>query len=164
MYKQLRILAGEMVVGSKLSKAAKLQMINFIQKEATDAQVKVLLMDGEIVQLDKQAEEIVNDRFDDSEMINELVLMGADIVIGALVAASIVAYKRFLSKAAVACKGLSGPQKTSCMNKFKQNGIKAQIATLASGTSKCAKTKDPAKCKVAIQKKIAKLKAKLGTL
>ena len=67
MDKQLRIIAGGIVIESKLSKQAKTQMINFIQKEATDAQVKALLMDGNIVQLDEQAEDIVNDRFKISE-------------------------------------------------------------------------------------------------
>ncbi len=64
MDKTLRIKAGKIVVESKLSKSAKLQMLNFIQKEATDVQVKALLMDGEIVNLDSQAEEIVNARFE----------------------------------------------------------------------------------------------------
>jgi len=64
--KKLKILAGGVVVGSKLSKASKLQLLNFIQKEATNAQIKALLLDGSIVQLDKQAEQIVNERFSNS--------------------------------------------------------------------------------------------------
>jgi len=67
MDKQLRIIAAEMIVESKLSKSAKFQLLNFIKEEATDAQIKALLMDGKIVQLDEQAEEIVNDRFEISE-------------------------------------------------------------------------------------------------
>jgi len=67
MDKQLRIIAAEMIVDSKLSKSAKFQLLNFIKEEATDAQVKALLMDGKIIHLDEQAEEIVNDRFELSE-------------------------------------------------------------------------------------------------
>ena len=63
MDKQLRLLAGMIVVESKMSKQSKIQLLNFIKEEASDAQVKALLMDGKIVQLDEQAEEIVNDRF-----------------------------------------------------------------------------------------------------
>jgi len=63
MDKQLRLKAGEIIVTSEMSKAAKHQLLNFVKEEATDAQVKALLMDGKIVQLDEQAEEIVNDRF-----------------------------------------------------------------------------------------------------
>lgn len=64
MDKQLRLMAGKIIVESKLSKAAKHQLLNFIKEEASDAQVKALLMDGKIVQLDEQAEAIVNDRFE----------------------------------------------------------------------------------------------------
>jgi hypothetical protein len=64
MDKTLRIFAGKMIIESKLSKSAKLQLLNFIQNEASIPQVKVLLMDGEIVSLDKHAEEIANSRFE----------------------------------------------------------------------------------------------------
>jgi len=64
---QLKILAGEIVVKSKLTKPAKLQLLNYLQKEATESQVKAFLLDGEIVNLDNQAEEIVNERFAISE-------------------------------------------------------------------------------------------------
>jgi len=67
MDKQLRLKAGEIIIASEMSKASKLQLLNFVKEEATDAQVKALLMDGKIVQLDEQAEEIVNDRFEVSK-------------------------------------------------------------------------------------------------
>lgn len=67
MDKYLRLFVGQVVVESKLSKEAKLQMLNFIKEEASDAQIKALLLDGKIVHLDEQAEEIVNERFDVSE-------------------------------------------------------------------------------------------------
>ena len=63
----LRIYAGTVVTESDLTKSSKLQLLNFIQNEATDAQIKALLMDGEVVQLDEQSEEIVNTRFEISE-------------------------------------------------------------------------------------------------
>lgn len=61
---QLRITAAYFVKESDLSKAAKLQIMNFLENEATDAQVMALLLDGEIQTLDEQAEMIVYDRFD----------------------------------------------------------------------------------------------------
>jgi len=67
MDKHLRIMAAEILVESKLSKSAKLQLLNFIKEEASDAQIKALLLDGKVVQLDEQAEQIVNDRFEVSE-------------------------------------------------------------------------------------------------
>ena len=59
---QLRLFIGEAVTVSDLPKEAKLQLLKFIQNEATDAQVKALIMDGEILKLDHFSEQIVNDR------------------------------------------------------------------------------------------------------
>jgi hypothetical protein len=64
MNKELRLIAAAFVTESKMTKAAKLQMLNFIKEQASDAQIKALLMDGKIVNLDEQAEEIVNERFE----------------------------------------------------------------------------------------------------
>lgn len=61
--KKLKILAGSVITKSKLSKAARLQLLNFVESEATDHQIMVLLLDGKIVILDEQAEQIVEDRF-----------------------------------------------------------------------------------------------------
>jgi len=60
--KELKMYAGNSIMESKLSAPAKIQMLEFI-KSASDAQVKSLIMDGKIVKLDEQAEQIVNDRF-----------------------------------------------------------------------------------------------------
>ena len=68
MDKMLKIVAGFAVAESKMSKATKQQLLNFIKKEATIPQIKALLMDGEIVSLDKEAEEIVNARFENSSI------------------------------------------------------------------------------------------------
>ena len=54
---QLRITAAYCIKESKLTKAAKLQLMNFLENEASDAQVMALI-------LDEMAEEIVNDRWD----------------------------------------------------------------------------------------------------
>ncbi|MBR9682663.1 MAG: hypothetical protein GOV02_03220, partial [Candidatus Aenigmarchaeota archaeon] len=68
MDKKLFIHAGELVVESKLSGQSKLQLINWIKKEATEAQIKAFLLDGKITALDEQAEEVVNDRFKGSNV------------------------------------------------------------------------------------------------
>lgn len=68
--KDLKITAGYIVTESKLSKAAKLQLLNFIQKEASDEQLMALLLDGKITKLDEQAKEIINNRFQLSEVRN----------------------------------------------------------------------------------------------
>ena len=61
--KELQIFVGHTVVESKMSKASKIQLLNFIQHEATKHQLMSLIMDGKIVKLDEQAKQIVEDRF-----------------------------------------------------------------------------------------------------
>lgn len=55
-----------------ISKQAKLQLINFIE-QADEHQLKVLMMDGELVskdKLDEQSIGIISDRFDDNLLDN----------------------------------------------------------------------------------------------
>jgi hypothetical protein len=69
-------------------------------------------------------------------------------------------YKRFFSKAAGACRGMSGGAKTDCMNKFRGRALMAQAADLQKGMASCAKAKNPAACKSAVGGKIERLKAR----
>jgi len=89
----------------------------------------------------------------------------AGMAIGGAAAAALVIYagykiyKNYLSKAAKSCKG--APDKSACMKQFKNKAVQAQISQLRSGAGKCAKSKDPAKCKAAIQAKISSLQGKM---
>jgi len=61
-------------LNEKMSKEAKLQIIRFIER-ANEHQVKVLAMDGELINkssLDEQSMEIIDDRFDATNIINIL--------------------------------------------------------------------------------------------
>lgn len=60
---QLQIFIGKTIVESKMSTAAKLQILKFVQHEADVHQLMCLVMDGKITVLDKQAQHIVEDRF-----------------------------------------------------------------------------------------------------
>jgi cell division septum initiation protein DivIVA len=80
--------------------------------------------------------------------------------IGAITA-GVLAYKRFFSKAARACGGMSGNQKTACMNKYKAQGKKAEIATLNAKKVSC---KGNPKCIAKIQARIQKANAEAGQL
>lgn len=88
----------------------------------------------------------------------------AGVIAAAAALASYKVYKRFFSQAAQACKGKSGSEKTSCMNAYKAKGLNASKSELRRGLSKCAKSKDAAKCKAAIQKKVLSLDAKIKGL
>ena len=69
-----------------------------------------------------------------------------------------------MSKAARACKGKKGEEKTACMREYKKRALLAQAQDTNASAAACAKTKDPGKCKAAIARKVAKLKAKAAKL
>jgi hypothetical protein len=64
MMDRLRVTAAYFIKESNLTKAAKLQLMNFLENEASGAQVMALLLDGKVQALDEMAEEIVYDRWD----------------------------------------------------------------------------------------------------
>lgn len=87
---------------------------------------------------------------------------GAVALGAAAIYAGVKAYQRFMSQAARACGGQSGGAKTACMQKYKANALKGQIAATQRGASSCGQAKDPAKCKAAIDARVQKLKGKLA--
>jgi hypothetical protein len=61
----LKMVAGHLVTDSDLSKSAKLQLLNFLESQASEHQVKALMMDGEIaINIDDQGQDIVDARFE----------------------------------------------------------------------------------------------------
>lgn len=136
MDKNLRIFAAEVVVESKLSKPAKLQILNFIKEDATDAQVKALLMDGKIVQLDEQAEQIVNDRFEVSEAGGRVAKLRKSYMsqTGASMPIIWAAYRKIRSlydSCTTKCGRyeLNTTRRQHCMLKCKVDMLKAKLAT-----------------------------------
>jgi len=61
--KELKIQAGNTVMESDYSISAKKQLLNFIINEASDEQLKVLILDSNIERLEEDSIEIVNKRF-----------------------------------------------------------------------------------------------------
>ncbi len=90
--------------------------------------------------------------------------LGAVALATAAIYAGVKAYQRFLSQAARACSGFSGSAKTQCMQKYKANGLRAQITATSAGMNKCSQAKNPEKCRAAIQNRVTKLKAKLAKM
>jgi len=62
--KELKKLAGSAVMESGYSDSAKKQLFNFILNEASDAELKTLILDGEFERLDEDAINVINKRFD----------------------------------------------------------------------------------------------------
>ena len=69
---ELKILAGTVVKESKLDKQSKLQLLEWLQNEASEVDVMGFLLDGRIKHFDGDAEQIVIDRFKVSEKIEKL--------------------------------------------------------------------------------------------
>jgi hypothetical protein len=88
-------------------------------------------------------------------------MIGAAVAAAAALTAGVVAYRKIFSKAAKACAG--APDKGTCMAQYKMKAKQAQIAAINAGKAKCAKAKDPAKCKAKIDAKIAGIKAKMSS-
>jgi len=186
----LKILAGDIVTQSTMTKASKLQLLNWLQSEATEVQIKVMLLDGEpFVELDEQAEEIVNARFEqhplneadiflgawqvyqiimrqkdyDSEMLRNRTIAGV-VLAAIIVSVGYKIYKNFLSKAAKACKGKKGEDKSKCMKVYKGKALTEEIKAMTSLMKECSKTKHPDKCRRKIQNKINEKKKKIQVL
>jgi G:T/U-mismatch repair DNA glycosylase len=70
-------------------------------------------------------------------------------------------HEKHLSKAARECRGRKGTDLDACIKKYKIQSLQAQIRQVQSSARLCSKTTDPQKCNQEIQKKLAKLRAKL---
>jgi len=187
MSKELKIFALEYVkLHDHLLKEQKLAIGQFIM-EASDDQVKYMLITGEVK--DNLTEEDIvltkrliqekspfaagwesgvehGEKYGGYKGYNRGVqnALTAVAIVAAVVTASYAIYKRFLSKAAKACKEKGGLEKTNCMVKYKKQAQAARIKELQAGMSRCEKSKDPSTCKLKLQKRINKEKAKMGAM
>jgi hypothetical protein len=78
----------------------------------------------------------------------------------AALTAGVVAYKRFFSKGARACK--NAPDRSQCLKDLKKKAMGARIQAMNAGKAKCAVTKNPEHCKAKIDQKIAAIKTKIA--
>lgn len=168
MDKGLRLIAAHIVVESKMTKSAKLQMLNYIKEQASEAQIKALLMDGKIMKLDEEAEKLVNERFKQCSL-NE----GAAAVVGAvlvgtyglmLTGAAVFAYKTLVgvfSEKARRC-GVYGVGKSRQICKLRVEAMKNEkLAEFAKkAISACSKTKNPERCTKSNTEAMKKFQAK----
>jgi len=176
--KDLQLFAGRVVVESKISKPAKLQLLNWLQNEATEAQIKSMLLDGEpFAKLDEQSIEIVNKRFEKSKVFafadsfagytvlptNVVGIGGA--VLGAFIIANAAKGIRILLSSKE-CKdfrpGTPGHRKCELNVKIKNEQLK--LKAIQSKMPLCAKSKDPVKCKAKVKTKIDEINDKISRL
>lgn len=77
----------------------------------------------------------------------------------AAITAGVIAYRKYLSKAARSCKGASN--KSQCMQAFRQKALKVKIQAMEAAKAKCTNTSKPYTCRSKIDEKIQKIKAKI---
>lgn len=156
MDKQLRLLAGEIIVESEMTTSAKLQLLNFIKEEATDAQVKALLMDGKIVKLDEQAEDVVNDRFD-QHYLNET---GTFLQVLASMTGVLKPWRKLAATFSDAHRqcGIQkiAKDRDACLASARLSYAKKKVESLKKIAGQCNRSNNPAKCKATMKQQVEK--------
>lgn len=144
----LKAVAAYIVFESTLSKISKIQLLRFIENEASNNQLKVFINTGEI----KKESEIEN--------VSEAVFVPAMIIAAAFLTGK-KAYEYYKDEGRKACSNKSGTDKKICMAKFKIKATTAKINALKKEMVKCNKTNNVKKCKNTFQKYINKFEKKI---
>ena len=90
--------------------------------------------------------------------------VGVAVLVAAATAAAHRVYKIYLSKAGRACSGLGGPERRTCIVKYKKAGYQAKLNSYVKAKTDCAKSTNPEKCQRDLDHKIKKVKYRIGTL
>jgi len=163
----LKIMAGDIVSQSKLSKHAKLQLLNWLQNEATEVQIKAMLLDGEpFTEIDDQAAEIINKRFSKSNL-NEggWKTLAGFILIGPVYWAAYRALRAAFDEKSKQCGIFGiGRKRDVCLWKLRAEKYRKEAALFSKVAKDCGQSKDPAKCKASVAEKVAKSNAKAKEL
>jgi hypothetical protein len=168
MTPNLKVLCGQVVMESSLTKPSKLQLLRYI-REANEPQLKAFLLDGEIVKIDEQSKEIINERFETSkfpDILNEFVataVLGLAIL-GAKGWVAWRAIKGATSEASRRCGVLRiSSDRSSCLAKVKIEEAGKKIRLLQKARSACSNHKDPRGCTENLDSKIKSEQEKLQT-
>jgi len=162
--KPLFLLAGEVITNSKTHPSIKMRAIDWIQYEATEAQIKSFLLDGRIVEVDEQSEGIINDRFEASKVsyyledFNLFLTMLAHLGSMAVYRTIRARYDEKLRRCGVYSAGF---KHSLCMLVAKREEISRKISVIQSSKSKCSETVDSRACEMVLQQRINKLQGKL---
>lgn len=145
----LKVVTAYIVCESNLSKYAKIQMLRFIENEASKSQLKILVIEGRIRKVSE------------GEVISEVGPIAVAIIIGVAVAAGKAAHAKFLGAAAKACVGKDREDKKKCMRDFRLKAGYARIAALKREMGKCSQTNDVKKCRDNFTRHIGKVEKQI---
>lgn len=158
--KELQIITGLIVTESKIDKEGKLQILDWLQNEASKVDIMGFLMDGRIKHFDESVEQIVIDRFAVHEAggrIAKLRKTAMSVAGGTTYLGVPYLLYRTIRANFDKCTKKCGTyefnttRRQHCM-------IKCKVGKLSAELSAAQKTKDPAKIKSA-QAKLVKAKA-----
>jgi len=143
----LKVVAAYIVDESTLSKYAKIQMLRFIENDASEAQLKVFITEGKIRS--------------ESENISEIAPIAAALVIGAGLAVGKAVYNKFYSDVAKACAGRKQDDKRRCIRDFKLKASYAKLTALKREMGKCNQTNNVKKCRNTFIKHMKKVEKQI---
>lgn len=167
---ELKLYCLNIVADSKLSKLAKLQMLNFI-KEASEVQLKALVLDGKIVTIDEQSEKIINDRFNNLLEVQAGAIARSFLTLWGFRISPLLfaAYRKIRSNFDVCTKKcgtyeLNTKRRQYCMAKCKLEKAMKTIPIITKSIPNCASAKNPEMCKQKASEKLVKTKKRIITL
>jgi len=163
--KVLKLIAGQKIVESKLPKAAKLQLLEFVQNQASEIQLKSFMLDGAVIkQPDSITEGVIEDRFEASKYVQEAGVIGN--LLGLYFAAPLwIAWRSLgalLSKAKQRCGVIRISQdRDACIIKAKMQMVQKKIELIKKASGDCDKAKNAEKCSESAKNQIYKLNLKI---
>jgi hypothetical protein len=83
-------------------------------------------------------------------------LIGGAMLVALISFASYRAFQFVFKKAEIACRGLSGEEKSECIKNYKISAMERRITDLRAGLPYCTSAKDPAVCSAKLRAKINK--------
>lgn len=141
----LKVIAACVVYESKLSKYAKIQMLRFIENEASEKQLKVFINDGEIRKVSE------------NEVVSEVAIVIPAMLVAAALSVARMSYDKIFSQAAKSCADKEGDNKKRCMRDFKLKSHYAKLTALKREMGKCNQTNNAKKCREIFIKHMRKI-------
>ena len=84
-------------------------------------------------------------------------IIGVGLLITTAYSLGRLAYNRYLTQAARACKDKEGIDRSACIDLYKERGLKARLAALRKESTKCNQTDNVAKCRKTFAEAIRKV-------
>ena len=156
--RDFRIFSFYLVRESDLSKPAKLQLLNYL-KEASDAQVKLFIVTGEVGQISKIDESKLDEKL--LEVAPIAAVVASDIVFNKAINIASQKYSYWFGQAAKACADKIGMQKKLCKKQHMQRPYYEKLRALKVEAPKCAGTNKPDRCRKKFIEKIKQVEKQI---